>query len=93
MDLTADWCITCKVNERVAINREDVINKAEEHGIVMMQGDWTNSDPNITAILDKFGRSGVPLYLMYPAKANAEPEVLPQILTETMVLDAMQRAL
>ena len=93
LDLTADWCITCKVNERVALNTKSVIESAEENGIVMMQGDWTNSDPEISKLLEKFGRSGVPLYLMYPANKNAQPEVLPQLLTESMVLDAMERAL
>ena len=93
VDLTADWCITCKVNERVAINTNAVQNKATELGIAMLQGDWTNSDPDISALLEKHGRSGVPLYLMYPASKNASPEILPQILSQKMVLDAMDRAL
>ncbi len=93
VDFTADWCITCKVNERVALNTEEVLAKARSGGIVLMMGDWTNSDPEITAVLNQFGRSGVPLYLMYPATANADPEVLPQILTKNLVLEAMDRAL
>ncbi len=93
VDLTADWCITCKVNERVAINTNAVTQKAEQLGITMLQGDWTNSDPDISALLKQHGRSGVPLYLMYPADNTLPPEVLPQILTQKMVLDAMDRAI
>ncbi|WP_158224606.1 protein-disulfide reductase DsbD family protein [Agaribacterium haliotis] len=92
VDLTADWCITCKVNERVAINIESVQNFASENKIAMVQGDWTSSDPVITELLHKFGRNGVPLYLMYPANGG-EPEVLPQILTAAIVLEAMEQAL
>lgn len=93
VDFTADWCITCKVNERVALNTEEVMAKAQSGGIVLMMGDWTNADPEISAVLNRFGRSGVPLYLMYPAAVDANPEVLPQILTKGLVLEAMDRAL
>lgn len=93
VDFTADWCITCKVNERVALNTEEVMAKAQSGGIVLMMGDWTNADPEISTMLNRFGRSGVPLYLMYPATADADPEVLPQILTKGLVLEAMDRAL
>lgn len=93
VDFTADWCITCKVNERVALNTEEVIAKAQSGGIVLMMGDWTNTDPEISDVLNRFGRSGVPLYLMYPATAGSDPEILPQILTKGLVLEAMDRAL
>lgn len=92
IDLTADWCITCKVNEKVALT-DDVMAFAADNDIVMMQGDWTKKDAEITALLDQFQRSGVPLYLMYPAQADAQPEILPQILSEGMVLKAMENAL
>lgn len=93
IDLTAAWCITCKFNERVALNTERVAQLAQDSGIVMLQGDWTNEDPDISALLAEFGRSGVPLYLMYPADGLAAPVVLPQILTESIVVKAMQEAL
>lgn len=93
IDLTADWCITCKFNERVALNTQEVARFAAVNDIAMLQGDWTNSDPIISALLDQFGRSGVPLYLMYAADQQREVEVLPQILTQDMVLKAMERAL
>lgn len=93
VDLTADWCITCKFNERVALNTEAVAKFATKNDIAMLQGDWTNADPVISDLLEKFGRSGVPLYLMYPADPEKEPQILPQILTEGIVLESMQKAL
>ncbi|MFL0801777.1 MAG: protein-disulfide reductase DsbD [Agarilytica sp.] len=93
VDLTADWCITCKFNERVALNTEAVTKFALLNDIVMLQGDWTNADPDISELLERFGRSGVPLYLMYPSSANTPPEVLPQVLTEALVLESMEKAL
>ncbi|MFL0804392.1 MAG: protein-disulfide reductase DsbD [Agarilytica sp.] len=93
VDLTADWCITCKFNERVALNTEAVTKFALLNDIVMLQGDWTNADPDISELLERFGRSGVPLYLMYPSSPNSAPEVLPQVLTEALVLESMEKSL
>lgn len=93
IDLTADWCITCKFNERIALNTEDVIKFALLNDIVMLQGDWTNADPDISDLLEQFGRSGVPLYLMYPASKNTAPEVLPQVLTKSLVIESMTKAI
>lgn len=93
IDLTADWCITCKFNERVALNTQDVARFAAVNDIAMLQGDWTNADPIITELLEEFGRSGVPLYIMYPASSSEPPVVLPQILTKEIVLKAMEEAL
>ena len=92
VNLTADWCITCKVNERVSMNSA-FKQKAKENNIVLLKGDWTNPDPEITALLEKYNRNGVPLYLMYPAKVNGKAEVLPQVLSMNSVVDAMDRAI
>jgi len=92
IDLTADWCITCKFNERVALTTK-VEQAASNLGVVLMLGDWTNPNADISALLQKYSRSGVPLYLMYPVNAKKDAEILPQILTENIVLDAMERAL
>jgi thiol:disulfide interchange protein len=79
---TADWCLTCKVNERAAIApAADDLRRA---GVTTMVGDWTRGDPAITAFLAKHGRAGVPLYLYY-APGQAEPRVLPQVLTPGML--------
>lgn len=76
---TADWCVTCKVNEKAAIDRTETSAAFAKAGIQTMVGDYTRRDPDITRFLAKHGRSGVPLYLYYPP--NAEARVLPQILT------------
>ena len=93
VDLTADWCLTCKVNERVALDTSSVKAFAIDNGIVMLRGDWTQKDPEISKLLEKYGRNGVPLYLMYPANSSADAQVLPQILSEKTVLTAMKEAL
>ena len=90
LNLTAAWCITCLVNERVALSDASVLQAFERAGIHYLKGDWTNEDAQITRKLGEFGRSGVPLYVYYPAHAGAEPVVLPQILTPKMVLDILQ---
>lgn len=76
---TADWCVTCKVNEGAAIDRAETKRAFERAGIVTMVGDYTRRDPDITRYLAKYGRSGVPLYIYFPEKGAAK--ILPQILT------------
>ncbi len=77
---TADWCLTCKVNERVAIDQPEVAAAFAKSHIAVLVGDWTRSDPVIGRFLESQARSGVPLYLYYPAGQGA-PQVLPQVLT------------
>ena len=81
---TADWCLTCKVNEQAAIEREEVTRAFDKAGVVVMVGEWTNADPAISRFREARGRSGVPLYLFYP-KGAAEPTELPQVLTPSML--------
>ncbi|KTR82876.1 thiol:disulfide interchange protein [Novosphingobium barchaimii] len=81
---TADWCLTCKVNEEVAIEREETRAAFKKAGVVVLRGDWTRRDPAITAFLTKQGAAGVPLYLWYPA-GRATPEKLPQVLTPSLL--------
>ncbi|ALG66861.1 protein-disulfide reductase DsbD family protein [Beggiatoa leptomitoformis] len=88
VNLTADWCITCLVNEQVALNTQAVQQAFVNKNIYYLKGDWTNENPEITALLNQFQRSGVPLYLYYAANA-AEPIVLPQLLTPSIVLNAL----
>ena len=76
---TADWCVTCKVNEKTAIDRTETNAAFAKAGIQTMVGDYTRRDPDITRFLAKHGRSGVPLYVYYPP--NADARLLPQILT------------
>lgn len=77
---TADWCLSCKVNENVAIERETTREAFRKAGVVVLVGDWTRRDPKITSFLSAQGAAGVPLYLWYPAKAPA-PQKLPQVLS------------
>jgi len=91
VDFTADWCITCKVNERVALGDPAVRKAFADKGIVALRGDWTRRDAAITRVLEANGRAGVPLYLYYPVTRDAAkgPVVLPQILTPDGVLQTI----
>lgn len=91
VNFTAAWCITCKVNERVALSSERIADAFEQRKITYLKGDWTRQNPEITEMLSRFGRAGVPLYLFYPGN-GAEPRILPQILTESTVLDEIAAA-
>jgi thiol:disulfide interchange protein/DsbC/DsbD-like thiol-disulfide interchange protein len=92
VDFTADWCISCKFNERTAIDVPAVQEAFAKDGVVPMKADWTNANPEITAALKKFGRVGVPFYVLYPRGGAGEPIILPEILTENIVLEALSRA-
>ena len=89
VDFTAAWCITCLVNERVALETPATRRAFEQTGTVKLKGDWTNRDPEITALLKELGRAGVPLYL-YWAPGAATPKMLPQVLTEAAILSELQ---
>jgi thiol:disulfide interchange protein len=81
---TADWCLTCKVNEAAAIDRAEVRDAFRKANVDVLAGDWTNGDPAITRFLESRGRAGVPYYLWYaPGKS---PEELPQVLTPAMLI-------
>ncbi len=87
---TADWCLTCKVNEAAAINRDAVRKVFRKHQVRVLAGDWTNGDPAITRLLDSRGRAGVPLYLWI--EPGQPPEELPQVLTPASLISRAQRA-
>jgi thiol:disulfide interchange protein DsbD len=88
VNFTAAWCITCKVNELVAMQSDRVIRVFDENNVTYMKGDWTNEDPEITAALAEYGRNGVPLYLFFD-KDEKDAQILPQILTEDIVIQAV----
>jgi thiol:disulfide interchange protein DsbD len=89
INATAAWCITCLVNERVALSGDGLKNEFEQKKVAALKADWTNQNPEITALLKAQQRSGVPLYLYYAPGAQV-PVVLPQILTESIVLAALK---
>ncbi len=88
VNMTAAWCITCLANEQTTLSTDRVKQAMQENDITYMKGDWTNEDPEITAVLEQFNRPSVPLYVLYPGDASAEPVILPQILTPGIVADA-----
>ncbi len=88
VNMTAAWCITCLANEQTTLGTERVEQAMRENDITYMKGDWTNEDPEITAVLEYFNRPSVPLYVLYPGDASKEPVILPQILTPGIVVDA-----
>jgi thiol:disulfide interchange protein DsbD len=90
VDFTAAWCITCQVNERTALATHAVADAFKTTGAVYLKADWTNPDPAIAKALADNGRSGVPLYLVYGPSGS--PQVLPQILTEGVVVNALNKA-
>ncbi len=90
VNFTADWCVTCKINERTSLTSPGVKAAMEQSDAVYLVGDWTRRDDAITAELQRHGRSGVPLYLLY-SPGSAEPQVLPQLLTEGVVVEALMK--
>ena len=90
VNATAAWCITCLVNEKLALSGSGVAQAFSQHNVAALKADWTNQDPAITALLARHGRSGVPLYLYFPP-GSAAPVVLPQLLTESTVIAAIQK--
>ncbi|MFN9164012.1 MAG: protein-disulfide reductase DsbD family protein [Alphaproteobacteria bacterium] len=89
VNLTAAWCVSCLYNERVALSTEAVRNAFNQTGTVYLVGDWTNRNAEISALLRQYGRDGVPLYLYFPA-GGGDPIVLPQLLTESIVINAVR---
>lgn len=90
VNLTADWCITCLVNEKRVLTGDAFKQALKTNGAIYMKGDWTRRDAHISELLDQFGRTGVPLYLIYPP--TGDPVVLPQLLRESQLYQALSDA-
>ncbi len=90
VDVTADWCITCKANKRLVLNQDPVADRLGR-GVVAMQADWTSPDPKITRFLARFGRYGIPMNVVF-GPGSPQGTVLPEILTSERVLDALSAA-
>ncbi|MBV8141846.1 MAG: thioredoxin family protein [Verrucomicrobia bacterium] len=92
VDFTADWCLTCKTNERFAIDTPKVRQEFLKRDVVALKADWTTGNPEITQILKQFGRAGVPMYLIYPSgNKETQPLLLPELITSQTVLDALNK--
>jgi thiol:disulfide interchange protein/DsbC/DsbD-like thiol-disulfide interchange protein len=92
VDFTADWCLTCQVNKKTSIEIPSVREKLKSLGAVALLGDYTHFPDAITTELQRYNRAGVPLVLVYPKNADAQPIVLPEILTPGIVLNALDQA-
>ena len=91
VDVTASWCLSCQVNKQTTLTTDAVRQAFDDAGVTTVRADWTDQDPAISAFLDRFGRTGVPLYVFYPGD-GAEPVLLPEVLTPGIVLDALAAA-
>ena len=89
VDFTAAWCITCKFNEKAVLDSAEVRQAFQRHGVTKLVADWTNGDPEITKLLQHFGRPGVPLYVLYPGRSG-EPIVFPELITKSMILEKIE---
>jgi len=92
VDFTADWCITCKANERTVLSSDTVVGAMADHNVATLKADWTDGDERITDKLREFGKGGVPMYLVYSPDAPDDPQVLPEVLTPSRVVDAIEGA-
>ncbi|WP_444929527.1 protein-disulfide reductase DsbD family protein [Microbulbifer sp. SSSA002] len=90
-NMTAAWCITCLMNEKAVLSSTEVSDALERLNVVALKGDWTNQDPRISELLAKYGRTSVPLYLLYPADGG-EAKILPQILSQDDLLQELENA-
>jgi thiol:disulfide interchange protein/DsbC/DsbD-like thiol-disulfide interchange protein len=90
VNMTAAWCVTCLINERVALSSDKVKSAFAKWNVAYLKGDWTRADPAISQFLKEHSWDGVPLYILYPAHGE-KPVILPQILTEKAVLDELNR--
>jgi thiol:disulfide interchange protein DsbD len=90
VDFTASWCLSCQVNERVALDRPEVMHAFAAANVALFRADWTREDPAITQALTDLGRSGVPVYALYTPGQSA-PQLLPQVLTMGIVIDALSK--
>ena len=90
VDVTADWCLTCIANEQAVLFTDEMTARFAEAGVIYMVADWTNYDPEIAAFIAEHGRNGIPLYLMYPAQGDLPPIILPQILSDNIMIEAIE---
>jgi thiol:disulfide interchange protein DsbD len=93
VDFTAAWCLSCQVNERVVLKSSEVEKQLSQPNVVAMKADWTQYDAKITAALQAAGRDGVPTYIVYPANSASPADVLPEVLSKSVVLDALAKDL
>jgi thiol:disulfide interchange protein len=90
VDFTASWCLSCQVNERVALRTSAVDDAFKQHNVALLKADWTSHDDAIAQVLASYGRSGVPAYALYSSNQGA-PVLLPEVLTPGIVIDSLNK--
>lgn len=90
VDITADWCVTCKVNERLVLSHPEVVQAFERYQVVAMKGDWTNRNEEIARFLSEHGRSGIPFYLLY--RPDQKPLLFSELITRHAILEALEQS-
>ncbi|MBN1688554.1 MAG: thioredoxin family protein [Candidatus Omnitrophica bacterium] len=90
IDFSAAWCLTCQFNQQTVLHRKDTESRFRSLGIVTFHADWTSRDPEIAQAMVGYGRSGVPLYVLYSGDADEEPQILPEILTQEILFEALK---
>jgi thiol:disulfide interchange protein DsbD len=91
IDFTAAWCLSCQVNERLVLKSPEVQDEFRARNFTLLRADWTNADEAITQKLASLGRAGVPTYVIYPGTQTAAADVLPELLTKAVVLNAIKK--
>jgi thiol:disulfide interchange protein DsbD len=91
IDFTAAWCLSCQFNERAVLHSEEITQQLRSRNFILLKADWTAYDPEITKQLTAIGRSGVPTYVIYPSAPSDGGDVLPEVLTRSAVLQAIER--
>ncbi len=92
IDFTAEWCLTCKVNEKTILNTSGIRTSMAENGVIPLKADWTNKDETITTWLQRYGKAGVPFYLVIPADPARDPIPLPEVITPDLVRETLKKA-
>ena len=93
IDFTADWCASCKYNEKTALDTGEVRATMEKYGVIPVKADWTRKDEVILRVLNQFGESGVPFYVLLPPGRADQPVILPKFLTKGIILRELHNTL
>jgi|SRR5690606_6346425 len=91
VDFTADWCLSCKVNEKVALNSAEVARRFRDLNVAMLKADWTLKDEAIARALAGYGRNSIPLYVLYTGMGLTDYTLLPEVLSPGIVLEALRK--
>ena len=90
IDFTASWCVSCQANKKLVLNTRKIQAVFAQNEVAMVKADWTEQQEPITSVLASYGRNGVPLYVLYGSGENSEPQILPELLTKRIVIDALE---